>query len=345
MAVLTTTIGAFPKPASVPVTDWFTKPDGNYTATYLEESASTDDAVFDAAVRDVVRAQVAAGVDIPTDGEIRRENYIHYLCRHLDGIDFDQLAPRMLRGVTPALLPTITGAVEAIAPSPLPRDFRVAQAATDRPVKITLPGPMTMIDSLVDRHYGDDEALGVALADAVNRHVVALVAAGCRHVQIDEPVLARKPAHALAHGIAHLEHCFDGLPAGVTRTVHACCGYPNHLDQTDYEKADRRAYVEVAEALDASSIDVLSLEDAHAPNDLADLLGRFRQTTIVLGVVAIASSRLESVDEIRARIEEAAGHLPDGRLMAGPDCGLGYLPRELALAKLRNMTEAARSFS
>lgn len=342
--VLTTTIGAFPKPDSIPLTDWFSKPDGNYTQSYLDELAETTDDALDAAVHDVVRAQVGAGIDIPTDGEVRRENYIHYLCRHLGGIDFDHLSHRMIRGVTSSMLPTVTGPITADAPSPLPRDFRVAQAATDRPVKITLPGPMTIIDSVVDDHYHDEVLLGADLTAAINRHVLALADAGCTHIQIDEPVLARKPELGLAHGIEHLDRCFDGLADGVTRAAHACCGYPNHLDQTDYEKADRHAYLAIAEALDATSINVLSLEDAHAHNDLADLLGRFRATTIALGVVAIASSRLEPVDEIRSRLAEAAAHLPDGRLIAAPDCGLGYLPRELALDKLRHLSAAARSF-
>lgn len=343
--MLTTTIGAFPKPDSIPLTDWFSKPDGNYTATYLDELASTTDEALDAAVHDVVRAQVGAGIDIPTDGEIRRENYIHYLCRHLDGIDFERLSHRMIRGVTPSMLPTVTGPIVAAGPSPLPRDFFVAQSATDHPVKITVPGPMTIIDSVVDTHYGDEVALGAALAAAINQHVRALAAAGCRHIQVDEPVLARKPDLALSHGIEHLDRCFDGVPAEVTRVAHACCGYPNHLDQEDYEKADRGAYLEVAEVLDATTIEVLSLEDAHAHNDLDDLLPRFRATSIALGVIGIARSRLESVEDIRRRLGEAAELLPAGRLIAAPDCGLGYLPRELALAKLRNLAAAAHSFS
>lgn len=343
--MLTTTIGAFPKPDTIPLTDWFSKPDGDYTATYLDELSATTDDALDAAVRDVVRAQVDAGIDIPTDGEIRRENYIHYLCRHLDGIDFDNLSPRMIRGVTPSMLPTITAPVRPRAASPLPRDFGVAQAATDRPVKITIPGPMTIIDSVVDAHYNDDVALGADLAAAINHHARALAEAGCRHIQIDEPVLARKPRVGLAHGIEQLDRCFDGLPETVTRTAHACCGYPNHLDQHDYEKADHHAYLEVAEALDATSIQVVSLEDAHAPNDLGQLLPRFASTTVALGLIAIARSRVEPVDEIRARIEAALEFVPGERLMAAPDCGLGYLPRQLALAKLRNLSEAAGQIS
>ena len=343
--MLTTTIGAFPKPDSIPLTDWFSKQHGDYTTTYLDELASTTDDALDAAVHDVVRAQVDAGIDIPTDGEVRRENYIHYLCRHLGGIDFENLSHRMIRGVTSSMLPTITGSITVRGESPLPRDFRVAQAATEHPVKITLPGPMTIIDSTVDDHYRDDVVLGAELAAAINHHVLALAEAGCRHIQIDEPVLARKPAVGLAHGIAQLDRCFDGLPDDVTRVAHACCGYPNHLDQDDYEKADRRAYVEVAEALDATSIQVLSLEDAHANNDLAELLPRFTSTTIALGVIGIARSRVETVSEIRDRLEAALVHLPAERLMAAPDCGLGYLPRELALTKLRNLAEAAHSFN
>ncbi len=343
--MLTTTIGAFPKPDSIPLTDWFTKQHGDYTATYLGELASTTDDALDAAVHDVVTAQVEAGLDVPTDGEIRRENYIHYLCRHLGGIDFDTLSHRMIRGVTSSMLPTITGPVTASSDSPLPRDFRVAQAVTDRPIKITLPGPMTIIDSTVDSHYHDDIALGAELAAAINQHVLALAEAGCRHIQIDEPVLARKPKVGLAHGIAQLDRCFDSLPDNVTRVAHACCGYPNHLDQDGYDKADRHAYLELAEALDATSIQVLSLEDAHANNDLAELLSQFTSTTVALGVIGIARSRVETVSEIRDRLAAALAHLPTDRLMAAPDCGLGYLPREIAVAKLRNLAEAAHSFS
>lgn len=340
----TTTIGAFPKPDSIPLTDWFSKPDGDYTSTYLDEMARTDDLALDAAVRDVVRAQVDAGIDIPTDGEVRRENYIHYQCRQFGGIDFDHLSHRMMRGVTSSMLPTIVGPVTA-GPSLLPRDYQVAQAATAAPVKITIPGPMTIIDSVVDEHYDDDVALGADLAAAINAHVLALAEAGCTHIQIDEPIIARKPEVALSHGIDHLGRCFAGLPEHVTRAAHACCGYPNHLDQTDYEKADRSTYLSLAEALDASPVQVLSLEDAHAHNDLTDLLPRFQDTTIALGVIGIARSRVESVDEIRSRLLEAADHLPAGRLMAAPDCGLGYLPRELALTKLRHLADAAHTIS
>ncbi len=344
--MLATTIGTFPKPPGVPVTDWFGKPDGDYTSTYLAElAAAGDDAtrLLDDATRRVVRAQVDAGIDVPTDGEIRRENYIHYQCRSIDGIDFRTLTATRMRGTTDARVPTVTGPISA-RPGPLARDFAIAQAATDRPVKMTLPGPMTIADSIADRYYLDAPALAADLATALNAQVRDLVAAGCTWIQVDEPVMARRPGEALRWGIEQLGRCFDGVPAGVHRVVHVCCGYPRHLDDTGYEKASPAAYVELAAALDDAPIDAVSIEDAHAHNDLEMLLPRFRSTVVMLGAVAIASSRLEPVAEIRARLATALDLSPAG-VIAAPDCGLGYLPADLALAKLVHLAEAAHSFS
>ncbi len=339
--MLTTTIGAFPKPDYVPISDWFTNTDGDFTSAYLRELAAVDDAeaLLDRATVEVVRAQVDAGIDIPTDGEIRRENYIHYQCRAIRGIDFETLTPARMRGTTDALLPTVTGPVTA-GPSPLAEDFRRAQAAVDQPVKITLPGPMTIIDSTANRFYGSDAELAADLARVLDEHIRALADAGCRWIQVDEPVMARKPADALAWGCEQLGRCFEGLGPEVTRVVHVCCGYPSHLDQEGYHKAPASAYLALAEALDDAPIDAVSIEDAHRHNDLAALLPRFARTTVVLGAVAIASSRVEPVDAIRARLAEARDLAPAG-VIAAPDCGLGYLGTELALTKLRHLAEAA----
>ena len=340
----TTTIGAFPKPGYVPISDWFTKADGDYTSAYLDELAAAGDeaeVLFERATREVVVDQVRAGIDIPTDGEVRRENYIHYLCRHLDGFSFKALATREIRGTTTARLPTIVGEVIASAETPLVRDFRQAQAATDRPVKITLPGPMTIIDSTVDYHYRDEVTLGAALAEAVNVHVRALADAGCRHIQVDEPMMARRPEVALRHGIDQLAACFDGIPDTVTRIAHACCGYPNHLDQEGYEKAPRASYLDLARALDRAPIDAISIEDAHRHNDLAALLPRFSESTVILGVVAIARSRIESVDEIVGRLKAARAYLPAVGLIEATVCGLGYLGGDQGRAHRRPRAQGA----
>ena len=358
--LLTTTIGAFPKPSCTPIGDWFPDPDDADArgrgegllkrwerAGYehqLAQAGEAAEAAFVEAIEEVVRDQVDAGIDVPTDGEVRRENYIFYQCRHLHGFDFERLMEKVARdGAFTARLPTITGAVtprELI----LGRDWRIAQRVTDRPVKITLPGPMTIADSVVNEFYPDPRAQGQALAEALNAEVRDLAAAGCRHIQVDEPVFARKPRQALEYGIEHLERVFHGVPEHVQRIVHMCCGYPSALDLTDYPKADPQAYFRIANAMDDASIDAVSLEDAHRHNDLG-LLERYTRTTVLLGVVDVSRSRAEPVDEIALRLGEALEHIDPRRLVAAPDCGLGLLGRGLAVEKLSNMCAAVRGVS
>ena len=347
MAISTTCIGAYPKPACLPRFDWFqTEPgtDAAYSTAHYEGAlagmGAEAEALFARAAQEAIADQAEAGVDVVTDGEVRRENYIHYHCRHLRGIDFANLVEREARsGGFRTPLPCIRGAVAAGAPF-LPHDWRVAQSFTDRPVKATIPGPLTIGDTVADAYYGDARARGAALAAAINREVLALAAAGCRHIQIDEPVFARRIPEALAFGLEHLERCFHGAPAGVVRTLHICCGYPDRLDNEDYPKAPPGAYGALAEAIDRSSVHAVSIEDAHRPNDLG-LLERFRATTVILGVVAIARSRVESADEIAARLQAAQAHIDPARLIAAPDCGLGLLGRDRARAKLAAMCAAA----
>lgn len=349
MPLLTTTIGAYPKPDFIPIVDWFRADAGpdtaDPTAAYLDGLAAMGaeaEALFARGARAVIDDQVAAGVDIPTDGEVRRENYIHYHCRHLDGIDFSVLTERAVRGGTyAARLPTITGPISA-RDHFLPHDWQVAQAATDRPVKITMPGPMTLGDTVADAFYDDPRRRGADIADALNAEVLALAEAGCRHIQVDEPVFARKADEALDFGFENLERCFHNCPPQVTRTVHMCCGYPDRLDHPDYPKAPLEAYRRLARAIDESSIQAVSIEDAHRHNDLS-LLELFQHTTVIFGAVAVARSRVETVDEIRDRLAAALGHIDAARLVAAPDCGLGLLGRDLARAKLANLCAAAHS--
>jgi 5-methyltetrahydropteroyltriglutamate--homocysteine methyltransferase len=345
--MLTTTIGAYPKPEDVPIRDWFQKDGGadtaEPTAGYAETVRQYGDrlqAILDRATAEVVREQVDLGIDIPTDGEIRRENYIHYHCRHLHGIDFETLTEREMRGHYQALLPTIVGPIGAGVPF-LVRDWEVAQSATSRPVKITVPGPLTIGDSVADAYYqGDDRARGVALAEALNVEIRRLADAGCPAIQVDEPVFARKVLDALAFGAEHLERCFHKVSPATERVVHICCGYPNELDDPDYPKAPKEVYFELAGVLDQVAIDAVSIEDAHRPNDLA-LLERFTRKKVILGVIAIARSRVEEVEEVRGRLRQALDHIDPQRLIAGPDCGLGLLGRDLARAKLQVLAAAA----
>jgi len=350
MALLTTTIGAYPKPDFVKLPDWFNASKGgpdnaDPTTGWAEALAALGpdaEAIIARGVHQAIQDQVEAGIDIPTDGEIAREDYIHYHCRHLEGIDFNTLTEKSLRnGAYVAKLPTITGPIKP-RDRFLPHDLRIAQTATDRHVKITMPGPMTIGDTTADAYYEDPVRRGEALADALNFEVKALADAGCRHIQIDEPLFARKPLEALDFGIEHIERAFHGCPSSATRTMHMCCGYPDRLDNPDYPKADHDAYLRLATAVEASSVQAVSLEDAHRYNDLT-LLDAFQTTTVIFGCVAIAKSHVETVEDIRARLLAALEHIDADRLIAAPDCGLGLLGRDLARKKLKNLCDAARS--
>ena len=341
--VLTTTIGSFPKPEYVPVRDWFQK---TYSPTFdaLNFDSRDLETRFSLATRAAVMAQIDAGIDLPTDGEMRREHYIFYHLRHLSGVDFDQLQVREIRtGAWEREVPTIT---DRVRPKErfLPFDYQIAQSYSSQPVKITVPGPMTIADTVADEHYGDPRSLNRALADALNVEIRALAAAGCRHIQVDEPVFARKTGEALAFGIEDLERCFAGVPPEVQRIVHLCCGYPRHVDQPneDVFKADPNAYFELAEALDQAAVDAISLETAHRPVDLR-LLELFERSTVILGLIAIAKTGVEPVEAIRTRLEEALSHTDRQRLVAAPDCGLGMLDLATVKSKLSNLTAAAKA--
>jgi len=347
MPIQTTTIGAYPKPEYVPIPDWFQEEStvSKDPTRALDNCNECQDPetieLLDRAVREVVLEQVRLGIDVPTDGEVRRENYIHYHCRNMEGIDFTGLTQKAMRdGQWVVAVPTITGPINARAGF-LVRDWQVAQAAAEQPVKITLPGPLTIMDSTYNSYYEDERKLAVDLATALNIEVRKLAQAGCLWIQIDEPIFAREPDKALAYGIDNIERCFYGIQAEVNRTIHICCGYPDRLDSDQYQKAPAENYFRLAPALDEAAIDVISIEDAHQPNNLS-LLELFKHQTIILGVIGIARSRIESVEEIASRIRKALDHIDKERLMAAPDCGLGMLSRQQVKAKLANMVKAAQ---
>ncbi len=263
-AILTTCIGAYPKPDHVPVRDWFqgngamTSEGGAATraaSRVIAEDNEETERLYVRATGEAVTDQASCGIDIPTDGEQRRENYIHYHCRHLNGFDFANLTRRSLRdGAYTAELPTIRARISPNGDHFLPHDYQVAQAFTDRPVKITVPGPMTIMDTCANAFYDDERRLAFDLADALNHEIRAMADAGCRFIQVDEPLFARNVKRALEYGVECLDRCFDGVPDDVTRVMHMCCGYPDHLDDTEYPKADPACYPELAAAVDGSTV-------------------------------------------------------------------------------------------
>ena len=347
----TTTIGSFPKPSFVPVRDWFdlAREKGamdtiETTLQYnldIQKNRDTHELLFLKATKEILDIQLRAGISIPTDGEVRRENYIHYHCRHLSGFDFNNLEHRVLRdGAYETDLPAIRGPILHSGKNDSAHDYIASQGVSSRPVKFTLPGPLTIMDTTADCFYNDRPKLNTALAKTINKEVLALVEAGCKHIQIDEPLFARSVKDALDFGMEGLERCFYGVPKSVTRIVHMCCGYPDHLDDTDYKKADPSSYYQLSKAIDQAAFDQISIEDKHCCNNL-ELLEKFEKKTVIFGSLAIASSALETVEEVAERLTSALNHIDRDRLIVAPDCGLGLLPAQLAEDKLRVMCEAA----
>ncbi|MBT4604118.1 cobalamin-independent methionine synthase II family protein [archaeon] len=341
--IKTTVIGSYPKPAYVEIPDWFKLGFATYTTkdsnAYLKNKDQDDDFHLLKGIKEVLQEQEKIGIDIPTDGEIRRGNYIHYHCRHLKGISFDKLTKKVCRnGAYTFMAPTVIGKIESIKPF-LANEWKLCTLFTNNQIKVTIPGPMTIFDTISSEYYKDEKELYDDIVKAINHEVLSLAEQGCVHIQIDEPLLVRKPKDALDFGIKNLERCFAGVPSTVFKTIHACCGYPNKLDEKDYPKADKDAYLKVAKALDDADIDAISLEDCHRRND-PELFSKFTKTTIILGVLKIASSKIETVEEIKNHIEEVLQNIPAERLMIAPDCGLAMLPIEICKAKLKNMVKA-----
>ena len=213
MPLRTTTIGAYPKPDCTPIGDWFMANKGEAARPQkaffqigpgdyeLAISNAGEDAeeMFLEATEQIITDQVSSGIDVPTDGEVRRENYIWYQCRYLNGISFEHITHKSVRdGAFEADLPTINGPV-SLRETRLEKDWRAAQQFTKNPVKITLPGPLTIADSVANTFYQDQKKLGADLSEALNKEV-SLADAGCAYIQVDEPVFARKPEEALEYG-------------------------------------------------------------------------------------------------------------------------------------------------
>ena len=348
--ILTTTIGSYPKPDYLKIPDWFQGEkgtDAEYPTKGWEEAikslGSDFEAIINKATQEIISDQIECGIDIITDGEARRENYIHYHCRFLKGIDFDNLTKQTARtGNYDCYLPTIVNKVEFDKPF-LSNEFKINQKFSSKPVKVTIPGPLTITDTIADDYYKDNKKLGIDLSIAINNEVKILADSGCNYIQIDEPLFARKTEEALNFGIENLERCFHGIPNGIEKIVHICCGYPDKVDAINYPKAPVNSYNNLASYLEDSSVNTISIEDAHRHNDLK-LLEDFKTKKIIFGLIKIASSEVEEVEEIRTRIKDCLNHIDAERLLAAPDCGLGYLSRDMAKIKLRNLSAAAKSF-
>ena len=349
--MLTTVIGSYPKPNYLKITDWFNAKGGTdtenptkYYSKEVKQMGEKTEELFLQAATEVIKDQIECGIDIVTDGEVRRENYIHYHCRHIAGVDFETLTEKVARtGNYKCWLPTIIAKVEA-QDSFLVHDWKVSQKLSSKPVKITIPGPMTIADTIANTYYKSDDKMGFDLAEVINVEIKRLQKAGCKFIQVDEPLFARKPQQAIDFGIDNLAKCFEGLEnTEIEKITHICCGYPDKLDVINYPKAPLDSYKKIAKALDASLIDSVSIEDAHRYNDL-ELLRNFTKTKVIFGLIKIASSQIETKEEIENRVLDALNYIDKQQLIAAPDCGLGHLPRQLAIEKLKIMVGVAKKF-
>jgi len=330
--LLTTVVGSYPQP------QWLIDRQGlartavprirvsqlwRIPPEHLEEAQ--DDATL-VAIRDMERA----GVDIISDGEIRRESYSNRFATALEGIDLDR--PGQITGSTgrPTPVPRVVGPIRRARPVQV-RDVQFLRQHTDRRIKATVPGPFTLAQQAQNEYYPDRESLAMDYASCVNEEVKALFAAGADVVQLDEPWLRTNPNEARAYAVTAINKALEGV-TGIT-AVHLCFGYAAMVRG----KPSRYAFLT---ELEESVVQQISIEAAQPKLDLA-VLKELATKTILLGVLDLSEMNVEAPESIAARIREALRYVPPERLVVAPDCGMKYLPRAVAYRKLRAMTLGA----
>jgi 5-methyltetrahydropteroyltriglutamate--homocysteine methyltransferase len=289
------------------------------------EQAQNDATII--AIRDMERA----GVDIISDGEIRRESYSNRFANALEGIDPERLGSGLNRAGRPDVVPLVSGAIRRRGPVEI-EDLKFLRANTDRQVKITLPGPFTMSQQAENAHYPDEESLAMDYALAVNQEIKDLFAAGADVVQIDEPYVQAWPEKARAYAVKALNRALDGVEG--TTVVHLCFGYGH------YRQKKSGGYAFLSELEDCVA-DQISIEAAQPKLDLS-ILKEMRSKTIMLGVLDLGDASVETPATVANLIRAALKFIPPERLVIAPDCGMKYLSREVAFGKLRAMVEGAR---
>ncbi len=278
-----------------------------------------------------IRAQERAGLDIITDGEIRRESYSNRFATALEGVDIENPGIVPSRSGRPDQVPRIVGkirrkhAVEA-------RDTKFLRANTDKTIKITVPGPFTMAQQAKDEFYNDEVAVAMDYAIAVNEEVKDLFAAGADIVQLDEPYMQARPDKARDFGIKAVNRALQGV-TGKT-AIHLCFGYAYIVKNKPNE------YAFLTE-LEDSDVDQISFETAEPQFDLS-VLKKMPTKDIILGVIDLSKMEIETPQIVADRILRAVPHVDPKRIVVAPDCGLKFLPNQIAYAKMRAMVEGAK---
>jgi 5-methyltetrahydropteroyltriglutamate--homocysteine methyltransferase len=332
MRLLTTVVGSYPQP------DWLVDRDALFGSRvprvrvpnmwripdeHLEQAQ-------DDATRVAIRDMEQAGVDIITDGEIRRESYSNRFATALDGIDLDHPGQVMAGSGTPTPVPRVVGPIRRTRPVQV-RDVEFLRANTDRRIKVTVPGPFTLAQQAQNEYYPDRESLAMDYAICVNQEVKALFAAGADIVQLDEPWVRTNPEEARRYAIPAINQALADVEGPTA--LHLCFGYAAVVGKKP------SGYAFLTE-LENAVVGQISIEAAQPKLDL-DILQGFATKTIILGVLDLGDMAIESPEAIAARIREALRVVPPERLMVAPDCGMKYLPRDIAYRKLRAMTLGA----
>jgi len=327
----TSTAGSLPKPA------WLAQPETLWSPWRLDDDILTEgkqDALLLA-----LSDQQHAGIDIVSDGEQSRQHFVTTFIEHLAGVDFERRETVRIRDRYDASVPTVAGPVVRKAPV-FVEDAAFVRAHTDRPVKWALPGPMTMIDTLYDAHYGSREELAWEFAGILNQEAKELAAAGVDIIQFDEPAFNVFFDDVNDWGIAALERAAEGLTCETA--VHVCYGYGIKAN-TDWKASlgsEWRQYERIFPRIRESSINIVSLEchRSHVPMDLIELI---RGKKVMVGAIDVASTLVETPDEVADTLRRALQFVDAENLYPSTNCGMAPLPRALARGKLAALTAGA----
>jgi len=327
----TTIAGSLPKP------DWLAET-GKLWPEWRAQGAQLERAKRDATLL-WLKEQEDAGVDIVTDGEQSREHFVHGFLHAVEGIDFDHKVKMGIRDNRyEAMVPVVTGPLR-LKGRVHQVEARLARAHTTRKLKITMPGPMTIVDTVADRHYGDKEKLALAFAALLNQEARALERDGVDVIQFDEPAFNVYMDDVKKWGIKALHVAIKGLER-VKKVVHICYGYgiQANLDWKGTLGGEWRQYEEIFPALAKSRMDAISLECMHSrvPMELMRLL---RGKDVLVGVIDVASDKVETPEEVARTIGKALEFVPKSRLFPCTNCGMAPMSRDVAVAKLRALVE------
>ena len=323
----TTSVGSFPRP------NWLAHTQRNQLTYRLEGDALKE--AMDDAMALVIREQEELGLDILTDGEMRRTTFIFHIAGQWEGVDTENVVAKKIYRNREAnrLVPRITGKIARRVPAAVD-DLRTAKSHTDRPLKMAVPGPMTVIDSSSNEYYEDEEEFAFDVATALNGELRDLQAAGASVLQIDEPAMTRYHDKVRAYGAKALDRCLDGIT--VPTIVHLCYGYPGGGTlQHQYQ------YEGVLPLLMQTRISGFHVEFGRSSFD-PQVLKICGDRIVMFGCVDPGDSPVPTVAEVERRIGQALDHLDPKQVWLAPDCGLMTISRELAHEKLRVMVEAAK---